>query len=57
MVEEIKMIEMPNGIITSKFKKHEKEYKGYQSENQLEDELIKTFLKNKLYRNGINWHF
>ena len=43
VVEEIKMVEMPNGIITSKFKKHEKEHKGYQSENQLEDELIKNF--------------
>ena len=48
MVEEIKMVEMPNGIITSKFKKHEKEYKGYQSENQLEEELV-TNLQNLGY--------
>ncbi len=40
MVEEIKMLEMPNGIITSKFTKQEKEYKGYQDEKKLEEELI-----------------
>ena len=35
MVEEIKMLEMPNDIITSKFTKQEKVYKGYQDEKNL----------------------